>query len=204
VIVVDLSEPLQALSSIEYWIEQTKRKLAATFEKFEKRGLQLPEQLRTRAKLKLFNGHEDKDVVYHSGVSMVVVATKYDAFRDQDPECKKLMARALRFIAHAHGAHLVYVGGLNGSQAGSSAAAITEDKALLDNFRVLLNHLAFNGVERRLYVLATKRHAAPSKGPFTQRAQQLQPLPAVLSWWPSRKLRCSQLLKRVLPAGRIA
>lgn len=60
---------------------QVKKKLAATYEKFEKKGLQLPEQLRQRAKSKLFGGNDDKDVVYHSGIALVIAATKYDKVR---------------------------------------------------------------------------------------------------------------------------
>ena len=75
---------------------QVKKKLASTYEKFEKKGLQLPEQLRQRAKSKLYSANEDKDVVYHSGVALVLAATKYDAVRDMDPEMKKVLARTLR------------------------------------------------------------------------------------------------------------
>lgn len=41
---------------------------------------------------KLFSHNEDKDVVWHSGISLVIAATKYDAFRDADPELKKVGA----------------------------------------------------------------------------------------------------------------
>jgi hypothetical protein len=39
---------------------QIKKKLASTYEKFEKKGMQLPEQLRQRAKGKLYSQNEDK------------------------------------------------------------------------------------------------------------------------------------------------
>jgi len=43
-------------------------------------------------------GHEDLAAVgpYLPGVSVVLVATHWDAFRDQDAELRKVMARALR------------------------------------------------------------------------------------------------------------
>jgi hypothetical protein len=50
VITVDLSDPAAALPALLQWLDLVRRKLAATYEKFEKKGLQLPEQLRTRAK----------------------------------------------------------------------------------------------------------------------------------------------------------
>ena len=39
---------------------------------------------------KLYSQNEDKDLVAHSGISLVIAATKYDAFRDADPEVKKV------------------------------------------------------------------------------------------------------------------
>lgn len=93
VIIVDLSDPASVLPALKYWLEQTKKKLAATYEKFEKKGLQLPEQLRQRAKSKLYAQNEDKDQVYTSGISLVIAATKYDVFKNEDPEVKKVMSR---------------------------------------------------------------------------------------------------------------
>ncbi|PNW79047.1 hypothetical protein CHLRE_09g398882v5 [Chlamydomonas reinhardtii] len=145
VIVVDLSDPAGVLPTLLYWVEQVKKKLGSTYEKFEKKGLQLPEQLRQRAKSKLYSANEDKDTVYHSGISLVIAATKYDAFKNQDPEVKKVMSRVLRYIAHAHGAFLCYLSGLHGASEGSGA----EDAALLDNFTRLMNHLIFTGLEKK-------------------------------------------------------
>lgn len=148
VIVVDLSEPSTVLSTAAYWLEQIKKKLTSTYEKFEKKGLQLPEQLRQRAKSKLYSQNEDKDVVWHSGISIVIAATKFDMFKDEDAEVKKVMARALRFIAHSHGANVMYLGGLHASSdIGSKETAI--EKTLLDNFSRLMNHLIFTGLEKK-------------------------------------------------------
>ncbi len=53
VVVVDLSDPSSVLGSLLGWLDHVKRKLGTTYEKFEKKGLQLPEQLRQRAKVGL-------------------------------------------------------------------------------------------------------------------------------------------------------
>lgn len=50
------------------------------------------------AQSKLYSTNEDKDTVWHSGVSIVIAATKYDAFKDQDPEVKKV-----RWAVHFEG-----------------------------------------------------------------------------------------------------
>lgn len=46
VIVVDLSDISAVLPTALYWLDQVKQKLTSTYEKFEKKGLQLPEQMR--------------------------------------------------------------------------------------------------------------------------------------------------------------
>ena len=56
------------------------------------------------------------------------------------------MAQALRYIAHTHGASLVYLGGLN--PGGNKAAA--QDRASLANFRAMLNHMLFLGLDKRM------------------------------------------------------
>ncbi|GFR53154.1 hypothetical protein Agub_g15875 [Astrephomene gubernaculifera] len=145
VVVVDLSDPAGVLPTLLWWMEQIKKKLGSTYDKFEKKGLQLPEQLRQRAKSKLYASNEDKDAVYHSGISLVIAATKYDEFKTQDPEVKKVMSRTLRFVAHAHGAFLCYLSGLHGGSDGGGG----EDAALLDNFTRLMNHLIFTGLEKK-------------------------------------------------------
>jgi hypothetical protein len=39
---------------------------------------------------KLYGQHEDKDLVNHSGICIVIAATKYDTFKEADPEVKKV------------------------------------------------------------------------------------------------------------------
>ncbi|KAG2482769.1 hypothetical protein HYH03_018309 [Edaphochlamys debaryana] len=144
VVVVDLGDPASVAPTVTWWMEQIKKKLGSTYEKFEKKGLQLPEQLRQRAKSKLYAANEDKDNVFHSGISLVIAATKYDNFKGADPEIKKVMSRFLRYVAHSNGAFLCYLSGLHGGE-GSSG----EDAGLLDNFTRLMNHLIFTGLEKK-------------------------------------------------------
>ena len=67
------------------------------------------------------------------------------------PQVRKVLARSLRHVAHSHGASLVFLGGLAGGGAGHKEAAA--DKALLANFRAMLNHLVFTGLDKRMWVL---------------------------------------------------
>lgn len=68
VIVLDLSEPGSVLPSALKWLELIKQKLAHVYALFDKKGLQLPEQLRQRSRTKLFATDEDKDLVTHTGM----------------------------------------------------------------------------------------------------------------------------------------
>ena len=54
-------------------------------------------------------------------------------------------------MAHSNGASLVFLGGLAGGAAGHKEAAA--DKAMLANFRAMLNHLVFTGLDKRMWVL---------------------------------------------------
>ena len=64
------------------------------------------------------------------------------------------MAQSLRYLAHLHGASLVYLGGLKGpSAAGLSSISqkdAASDKAALANFRSMLSHMLFIGMDKRM------------------------------------------------------
>lgn len=59
------------------------------------------------------------------------------------------MAQSLRYIAHMHGASLVYLGGLRSSSA-SGARDAAQDRAAIANFRSMLNHMLFIGLDKRM------------------------------------------------------
>lgn len=56
--------------------------------------------------------------------------------------------RALRYVAHSHGAFLASLSGLHTSSEGAGNDAPME-RALLDNFTRLMNHLIFTGLEKK-------------------------------------------------------
>jgi hypothetical protein len=67
VVVLDLSDPASVLPSAHQWLGLVNSKLTATYSLFERKGLQVPEQLRARASAALFAQHADKALVNHSG-----------------------------------------------------------------------------------------------------------------------------------------
>ena len=155
-IVLDLSKPWQVLSSLTLWLERVKLRLEEVYDKFTRRGSKIPSQLRARAKKAFGSNREDEDKINHTGVSLIIVANKYDAFCDEDAELRKIMARTLRYVAHTNGATLVYT-----SCKGDNAK---DSRNTLNNLRHVLNHYLFTGADRKL----------PSKGAI--QSDHLQPL----------------------------
>ncbi|KAF8073133.1 SAMS2 [Scenedesmus sp. PABB004] len=161
VIVLDLSEPGRAVPDALAWLALVRERLATAFVAFERKGLaQLPAQLRARQRaVQLPPQHEDRSLVDCAGVSIVLACTKHDALRDAaEPETQRVLARALRWVAHAAGAHLLFLGGLaGGAPAGpgsrggpaGGAGGAPGPAQLLDNFSRLLRHLLFAGMARR-------------------------------------------------------
>eukprot|EP00879_Flechtneria_rotunda_P006287 GHRR01006607.1.p1 GENE.GHRR01006607.1~~GHRR01006607.1.p1 ORF type:complete len:393 (+),score=130.27 GHRR01006607.1:184-1362(+) len=157
VMVLDLSDPCSVLPCALRWLGLIKQKLATTYSLFERKGLQLPEQLKARQRAKLLSQHDDKGLVDCTGVSLVLACTKWDVFRDAvDAEGQKVMARTLRWLAHSYAAHLMYLGGLQpgegaGSASGSSRSSSQHtQQQLMDNFSRLLNHTMFVGMDRKM------------------------------------------------------
>ncbi|KAL3154874.1 Cytoplasmic dynein 2 light intermediate chain 1, variant 2 [Trebouxia sp. C0009 RCD-2024] len=152
-VVVDLSQPAEALKSAVAWLQLVRTKLQGVYDWLEHKGSKLPEQLRLRARKYVSSSHEDKDSIQHLGISVVLVAAKEDTFRDVDTEARKFMAQSLRYVAHLNGASLVYIGGLKASTAGIQSSSRTDtaaDKAVLDNFRSMLSHMMFTGMDKRM------------------------------------------------------
>jgi len=71
-VVVDLSQPAQALQSAVTWLQLVRAKLQTSYDWLEQRGSKLPEQLRLRARKYIGSSHEDKETVQHLGEHVLV------------------------------------------------------------------------------------------------------------------------------------
>jgi len=82
-------------------------------------------------------------------VPVLIVCTKYDEFKKLNGVHRKVCTQALRFVAHQHGAAILYYS--------------TKEKALKDQFRGILNHLFFrSGVKKTLETNGEKPIVIPA------------------------------------------
>lgn len=65
-------------------------------------------------------------------------------------QARQVLGQALRYVAHLHGASLVYLGGLRGAAGSSRSGSAAADKAALANFRLMLTHMLFTGMDKRM------------------------------------------------------
>lgn len=83
----------------------------------------------------------------HTGIQVVICATKYDCIRSQDVAVKNTLSKALRCVAHANGAHLVY-SGVAGPKQGQADKMQAEE--MQKKLRALFMHTLFSGHDRKL------------------------------------------------------
>lgn len=117
--------------------------------------MRVGEQLQQRARARCLGaGHPDAAAVDVTGISLVVAATKWDAFAAaHGAREQQAVAGALRALAHANGAHLFFIGGLGGRGAAAAAAgelAAKQQAAAVDAFMRTLHHLAFHGAHKKM------------------------------------------------------
>lgn len=78
-VVVDLSQPGEALKSAVTWLQLVKSKLQSSYDWLEQKGSKLPEQLRLRARKYIGSSHEDREAIQHLGQCHLVPATALKA-----------------------------------------------------------------------------------------------------------------------------
>lgn len=113
--------------------------IAALKEEVGKAAAVIPEMketLEAAAKKRLeTGGNSVESEVTPFLVPLVIIGGKYDLFQELDPEEKKVICRALRFVAHTHGASLQFFS--------------ARDPGLVKKAKEVLSHLAFGTAESR-------------------------------------------------------
>jgi len=114
-IVLDLSEPESAVSTLTTWLNEVRRRVDEMLQELalSAEGSAIAATAR-KASEKVWAEHQDAQLetpepVQPVGVPIVIFAHKYDAFTEAYPEVEqqKVMCRTLRFLAHNAGASLI-------------------------------------------------------------------------------------------------
>lgn len=131
VVVVDLADAPGVFASVHYWLNKVKKRVGECFQKMQQRGSTTPGKMIQRMQKRFGETHPDLESnrVTVIGIPLLVVATKYDAFRDEGSEYAKVMGKTLRHFAHSFAAALVYMN--------------HKDDREVSKYRALLNHLVF-------------------------------------------------------------
>ena len=131
VICVDLSQPSSVLDTLVFWMDRVRTRVDNCLRVMRDKKSTVPDRLRERALADFGPEHQDRDLVNLCSVPIVVVATKFEAFQNEEAEYRKIMARTLRFLAHVNGASLYY--------------SSCKEKALLTQTRSILSNFFFGG-----------------------------------------------------------
>lgn len=108
VVVLDLSRPSNLVPSLLYWADKIKGAVRACVREVSKADPSFADGLKRKTYAKFGKNHPDLHSVKPCPVPLVIVANKYDIFKDFESARRKVVCQALRFIAHLNGATLIY------------------------------------------------------------------------------------------------
>lgn len=127
IITVDLSKPTSVVDNLQFWLEALRSRIKACAAKLKDHEVK-------RCKdnvLQMFDPqHEDINSINMGCVPILIVAHKFDMFKDMESELLKVMGRTLRCIAHSNGASILYTG--------------NKDKASMSGFRSRVSRHVLN------------------------------------------------------------
>ncbi|CAL4088469.1 unnamed protein product [Meganyctiphanes norvegica] len=130
IIMLDLSRPEALWNDMETLLQAIKTEVSRVLNSAEAKQTDLEEQLMEQQWRRLGSDHQDREHMSPLPIPLVIVGGKYDVFQDMEPEGKKLIAKALRFMAHIHGASLQFFS--------------AKDAGLIKKAKELLSHHGFN------------------------------------------------------------
>jgi dynein light intermediate chain 2 len=133
-IVVDLSQPQNVLTSAQRWVQLVREHIQAKMGEIKSTNVELASKMKESAKKRYGEEHEDNTRVRPCEVPIIIVANKFDTFRAKPSADRRAMMQALRFLAHYHGASLI--------------ATSRADSSHRDSFRSLMNTVAFGAGQK--------------------------------------------------------
>jgi len=106
IITVDLSKPTAVIEELNYWLDTLRKRVKQCIAKLAES--EVPKKCEEQVTAMFGEEHQDVDKVNLCPVPILIVAHKFDMFKDQESELLKVMSRTLRAIAHTNGASLLF------------------------------------------------------------------------------------------------
>ncbi|TPX48015.1 hypothetical protein SeMB42_g02012 [Synchytrium endobioticum] len=138
-VVLDLSRPEGIITTLDHFLALFNERVETLLHGLEKRGSKRPTALRKHAWKKYGGEHPDQSELKPSPIPLVVIGTKYDLFRDFEPETRKLVCKTLRYAAHINGASLIFTS--------------TKDESSMERCRQLLYHHGFKANAPKAHIV---------------------------------------------------
>ncbi|XP_070576564.1 cytoplasmic dynein 2 light intermediate chain 1-like [Ptychodera flava] len=129
ILVLDLSKPHELWNTMETMLQVARERIERVISEAAAKDSAIQQRLRRRAWKQFGENHPDKDMIEPFPVPLVIIGSKYDIFQDFDSEKRKVIGRTLRFIAHSHGASLLFCS--------------MKTESLVIKTRQLISHLVF-------------------------------------------------------------
>ena len=146
VLTLDLSQPQTIWFTMEHFIvelkQQIEKALAANAD--VKRSV---DRNNSDRKQGFANGFDSSSMF---PVPLLIIGTKFDLFVNLDSVEKKMIGRALRFVAHTYAAHVLFVS--------------EKVPATLRNFKVFMNNMAFGAPMQKVVSIDESKPVAVSAG----------------------------------------
>ncbi|KAG7462639.1 hypothetical protein MATL_G00186970 [Megalops atlanticus] len=146
VLVLDLSKPNALWVTAERLLQTARAQVERAFSEPQGSGESRPGKQPTpkRELRTLHKDHPDRELINPFPAPLLLIGSKYDIFQDLDSEKRKVICKTLRFLAHYHGAGLVFTS--------------SKSETLMSKTRGFLTHLAFGTEKGR--IMATD-HSKP-------------------------------------------
>ena len=107
IVVVDCGDASSVWETATKWLKRVDRRVEEVFQKMRSKNSSTPDKLVERAKAKIGTDHPDLGKMRISGLPTLIIANRIDVFKG-DTTKLKLIAKALRFVAHIYGASLIF------------------------------------------------------------------------------------------------
>uniref|UniRef100_A0A6A7G9N5 Cytoplasmic dynein 2 light intermediate chain 1 n=1 Tax=Hirondellea gigas TaxID=1518452 RepID=A0A6A7G9N5_9CRUS len=133
IVVLDLSRPEHIMEELITILHHLRIETSEAVKKASAEDPDLHARLLRAAWARIGPEHADRAQMDPFLVPLVLMGGKYDKFQDFEPESKKVLCRALRFVAHTNGASLQFFS--------------ARDAGLIKKAKELMSHFGFGTTE---------------------------------------------------------